>query len=185
LDKAWEAGPYFRRIKKNGSDNEWHSIDATIIRAHRHAAGAIGGQEHEALGKSRGGFGTKIHAKVDALGYPLEFILTGGQESEINQAEALVQGGECSALLADKGYDSDAFRIYLKEKNIIPVIPGRSNRKEEILYDRDLYKERNVVERFFSRIKEFRRIATRYDKRATMFMGALILASIIIWLKIL
>jgi transposase len=145
-------------------------IDGTIIRAHRHAAGARDGQEKQGLGRSCGGFSSKIHAKVDSLGMPLAFIVTSGQAHEIKQA--------------DRGYDCDSFRNDLTDKDITPVIPGRKSRKKKVDYDKHIYKERNIVERFFGRIKEFRRIATRYDKTACMYKGALLMASIIIWCRL-
>ena len=159
-------------------------IDGTIIRAHRHAAGAQGGQEKQGLGRSCGGFSSKVHAKVDAFGMPLGFIITGGQESDINQAESLVADEPCDFLLADRGYDSDAFRKTLSEKQIISVIPGRKNRIVEIEYDKFIYRERNAVERFFGRIKEWRRVATRYDKTARMFKGGLVMGSILMWCRL-
>ena len=159
-------------------------IDGTIIRAHRHAAGAVGGQENQGLGRSCGGFSSKIHAKVDAFGLPLGFIITAGQDSDIGQAEALIGEDKCQNLLADRGYDSDSLRKVLDAKGITPVIPGRKNRLILIEYDVHVYKERNAVERFFGRIKEYRRIATRYDKTAIMFKASLTLASIIMWLKL-
>jgi len=170
-------------LKKDG-DHEWHMIDSTIIRAHRHAAGARGGQENEGLGRGCGGFSSKIHARVDALGMPLAFIITGGEQHDVVQAGNLVEPHSCAYLLADRGYDSDAFRQNLIAKNAIPVIPGRKNRLHSIEYDRHIYKERNAVERFFGRLKEFRRIATRYDKTALMFRGALLFAAIFIWCKL-
>jgi transposase len=159
-------------------------IDGTIIRAHRHAAGAKGGQENQALGRCCGGFSSKIHGKVDALGMPLGFIITAGQQSDIGQGETLVGSDFCNFLLADRGYDSDPFREALEKKGITPIIPGRRSRKVPIQYDKHTYKERNAVERFFGRIKEFRRISTRYDKTVYMFKGALFFASIIMWCKL-
>lgn len=88
-----------------------------------------------------------------------------------------------SKLAADKGYDSDAFRSYLKQQGIKPVIPGKSNRKKRIRYDKEAYKGRNVVERCFCRLKDFRRIATRYDKLARNFFSALcFVATLAYWL---
>lgn len=159
-------------------------IDGTIIRAHRHAAGAIGGQENQGLGRSCGGFSSKVHAKVDSFGMPLGFIITPGQASEIKEAEQLIGEEKCDFLLADLGYDCDSFRKTLIDKGITPVIPGRKHRKNPIEYDKHTYKERNIVERFFGRIKEFRRIATRYDKTACMYKGALLMASILIWFRL-
>lgn len=157
-------------------------IDGTTIRAHRHAAGARGGQGKQGLGRSCGGFSSKIHAKVDAFGRPLKFIITEGQAADIGQASSLIGDEQCQNLLADKGYDSNPLRDFLALKNITPVIPGRSNRLEKMDYDKHTYKERNAIERFFGRIKEFRRIATRYDKTTIMFHGALLIASIFIWI---
>ncbi len=96
----------------------------------------------------------------------------------------LVADDLCEFLLADKGYDSDAFRKELTSKNITPVISGRKNRLIKIDYHKELYKERNAVERFFGRIKEYRRIATRYDKTALMYKGGLTLISILMWLML-
>ena len=90
----------------------------------------------------------------------------------------------CDALIADRGYDSDSFREVLISKEMTPVIPGRKNRLIPIDYDKHTYKERNAVERFFARVKEYRRIATRYDKTAVMFKAGLTLVSILLWLKL-
>lgn len=158
-------------------------IDATVIRAHQHAAGSTKGQETQALGRSVAGFSTKVHAKVDSHGYPLDFKLTGGEVHEMMIAKDLISF-ECDYLLADRGYDSDEFRLFLLEGGITPVIPGKCNRKKAVEYDSFIYKERNQVERFFNKIKHYRRIACRYDKSSLMFKGSLILVGIILWLKI-
>ena len=108
-------------------------IDSTTIRAHRHAAGAKGKrQSKEGLGRSCGGFSSKIDVKVNGLGIPLVFIITSGQLSDIGQAEELVQKDSASFLLADRGYDSDSFRQILHSKNICPVIPVRKNRLKPV-----------------------------------------------------
>lgn len=176
----------FSFFLKEGGDHEWHIVDATMVRAHRHAAGASkasGGQEKQGLGRSCGGFSSKVHVKVDALGLPLEFIVTPGQDSEITQADELIGEERCEFLLADRAYDSDELRQNLVNKGAEAVIPGRKNRKKAIIHDKEIYKERNIVERFFARIKEFRRIATRYDKTLTMFRGALVFVSVLLWVK--
>ena len=123
-------------------------IDATIIRAHQHAAGAEGGQEKQALGRSCGGFSTKIHAKVDALGMPLDFIVTAGQVHDSQLAQALLNDDYCDYLIADRGYDDDEFRKELWQHGTCPVIPGKKNRREPVKYDQHIYKERNFIERF-------------------------------------
>lgn len=171
-------------FKKKDADNEYNSIDATIVRAHQYAAGALGGQKHEALGRSRGGLSTKIHCKIDALGYPLRIILSGGEEAEIKYATALVNNEPCDFLLGDRGYDADPFRSSLKDNRITPVIPGRSHRLKEVIYDKYIYQERNMIERFFNRMKNFRRLATRYDKRARMYQAFITLFCVFKWLDV-
>lgn len=120
---------------------------------------------------------------MDALGNPLRLILTEGQVHDIRQAEALIEGFACEKVLADKGYDSDKFRAVIASKGAEAVIPPKRSRKETIPYDKDVYKERNLVERFFNKIKNFRRIATRYDKTALSFAAMLALAAAMIWLR--
>lgn len=159
-------------------------IDGTTIRAHRHAAGALGGQDKQGLGRSCGDFSSKIHVKVDAFGMPLKIIITAGQAADIKQAEALVGEDICEDLLADRGYDSDDFRETLNGKRIRPIIPGKKNRLQPIEYDRHTYKERNAIERFFGRLKEYRRIATRYDKTTIIFKAGIVVACIFMWLKL-
>jgi transposase len=142
--------------------------------------------ETEALGRSRGGFSTKIHALVDALGNPLTFILTPGQAGDCPQAESLLAfcGGEeqktaIEAVLADKGYDSsDLARHIESEFEAEAVIPSRTNAKHPREIDRELYKDRNKIERFIGRVKHYRRVATRYDKTARNYMAFLHVASI-------
>ena len=110
-----------------------HAIDSTIVRAHQHAAGVKGGyQNQEALGRSRGGFTTKIHVRTDASGRPLAFELTGGQAHDVKGYDALIELCEAQPgkLLGDKGYDADAIRDDLAERGIEPVIPPKSHRTE-------------------------------------------------------
>lgn len=120
---------------------------------------------------------------MDALGNPLRFILSEGQVHDIRQAEALIEGFACEKVLADKGYDSNGFREAIASKGAEAVIPSKRSRSEPVPYDKDVYKERNLVERFFSKIKHFRRIATRYDKTALSFAAMLSLAAAMIWLR--
>lgn len=164
-------------------DLEVHIIDGTIIRAHACAAGyGKDSQAQEALGRSKGGFTTKIHALVDALGNPLKFILTPGQRNEITQAEALTENVHNSVVVADKGYDSNAFVASLESKECEVVIPPKRNRKVQRYYDEHIYKERHLIECFFGKIKNFRRIFSRFDKTAEVFMGFLNFVGALIWL---
>jgi transposase len=120
---------------------------------------------------------------VDALGNPAALSLTPGQASDLSQAEPLLDEVEPEAFLADKAYDADALIETLEERNITPVIPPKANRLVKRETDFALYRERNLVERFFCKIKQFRAIATRYDKLANTFLAAVHLISAIIWLN--
>lgn len=127
---------------------------------------------------------TKIHATCDALGNPTGFHLTPGQACDLDGADILLGEIAADILLADKGYDADA-RVLdrLAAAEIEPVIPPKSNRKEPRDYDKALYKARYLIENFFEKLKHYRAIATRYDKTASAFLGAIHLAASVIWLN--
>jgi putative transposase len=135
------------------------------------------------LGRSRGGLSTKIHAAGDALGLPLRLIGSAGQRNDIAFAHELVDGLEAEAMIADKGYDADHLCDRLVQTGAKVVIPPKRNRKVQRPYDVQLYKERNLIERFFNKLKQFRRVATRYDKLLANFIGFVKLAAIAIWLR--
>lgn len=137
----------------------------------------------EAIGRSVGGLSTKIHAKVDAFGQLVNILLTPGQVHESQVAHDILAGEMCESLLADKAYDIDSFRHRLVEQGIKPVIPSKKNRLHPSTHDWYTYKERNIVERFFQKIKRFRRIATRYDKTARMYLTGVMFVSILLALK--
>jgi transposase len=159
-------------------------LDSTIIRAHQHAAGAEGSSaEHEALGRSRGGFSTKVHVACDGLGKPVKIILTPGQDHDVTQGHALVADNEADKVIADKAYDSDALIADIESTGAEPVIPPRSNRNTDRSYNKKDYKKRNVIERFISVIKQCRRVATRYEKTARNFLAVVQLASIFVLLN--
>jgi transposase len=156
------------------------ALDSSHIKAHRCAGGGKRGAEFQAIGLTKGGRNSKIHAIVDEDRSPWVLILTPGNTADCIMAQecvSLIPG--IKELLADKGYDTDAFRAFLKQQKIRPVIPGKSNRKKRIRHDRKAYKNRNVIERCFGRLKDFRRIATRYDKLAQNFFSALCFVTIL------
>ncbi len=140
------------------------------------------GREAQKIGKSRGGFSTKVHATTDSLGCPTRFMLSGGNISDYTYALPLLQGQQADFVLADKGYDSDDVVREIESMKAESVIPPRSHRKEPRYYDEYLYKERNEIERMFCKLKQFRRIASRYDKLASSYLSFLYVASISIWL---
>ena len=130
-----------------------------------------------------GGFRTKIHILVDALGNPVEFILTGGQEADVTQAEPLMQGHKTDAVIADNAYDSNAIIDAAKRQGAKAVIPSKKNRKVPREYDTHLYKERKKVEWFINLLKQYRRVATRYEKTGRNFLGFVHVASIMVLLR--
>jgi transposase len=126
---VWES--LFKALADD-PDNEYAMIDATIVRAHQHSAGARKKKGvNQAIGRSRGGLTTKIHMIVDALGNPLAFSLTGGQVHDITQAETLTAQVQPEAVLGDKGYDADSYIASLRARAIQPVIPPKANRKNK------------------------------------------------------
>lgn len=134
------------------------------------------------MGRSRGGLTSKIHALVDAEGRPVTVHLTGGQIADCSQAEALIDVlGEGDILLADKGYDSNAIRAKAAQRKAWANIPPKANRKGTFAFSAWLYRQRNLVERFFNRIKHFRGIATRYDKNPANYLAAVKLIATRIW----
>jgi transposase len=142
-----------------------------------------GGQEQQALGRSRGGFSTKIHIAVDALGNPLRLILTAGQESDVAQGAPLIKDFTAQAVIADKGYDADELVKTITEQQAQAVIPPRNNRTEQREYDRHLYRERHLVECFINKIKHYRRVFSRFEKLSKNYLGFLSFVSALIWLR--
>ena len=127
---------------------------------------------------------TKIHALVDALGNPTAFLLTAGQAHDLAGADCFLPQLKADALLADKAFDADKRVIEpLQAAGITPVIPSVPGRSLRRAYDRDLYKQRHLIENFFCKLKQFRAVATRYDKRAANFLAGIYAASILIWLN--
>lgn len=135
------------------------AIDSTYVRAHRSAHGGKGGQA-QAIGPSRGGQTTKLHALTDVLGRPFAFMLTPGKVSDMRAAPTLLARlDKARYLVADKGYDANGLRAFLRSRNTVPVIPGRTNRKRSIDYDKRRYRHRHLIENTFCRLKDFRRVA--------------------------
>ncbi|HWU17086.1 MAG TPA: IS5 family transposase [Devosia sp.] len=164
-------------------DNQYLMLDSTLVRAHQQAATGKGGTKNQALGRSRGGLTTKIHMLTDSLGRPLRFILTPGQAGDVLSAAALLDGFAATAVLADKAYDSNAFRQIVAETGAEAVIPSNRSRKTLIPHDPIIYKIRNRIERCFNELKHFRRLATRYDRRAQYFLSFIHLAAAMIWMR--
>ncbi|MGR3247834.1 MAG: IS5 family transposase [Paracoccus sp. (in: a-proteobacteria)] len=158
------------------------SIDSTAVRAHRSAHGGKGGPKIQAIGRSRGGPTTKIHALTDVYGRTTAFILGPGNGADISAASDLLDLlPPPKRLLADKGYDANSLRKRLADSATEAVIPSTRSRKKPIPHDVAAYRARNRIERAFCRLKDWRRIATRYDKLAANFASAVAIAATIIW----
>ncbi|WP_423135971.1 IS5 family transposase [Methylocella tundrae] len=183
----WRKAGVWDRILKGVSkayDGDIQMIDSSSIRVHQHAANTKKVDGSHCMGRSRGGLTTKIHALVDAEGLPIDLKLTEGQahdgRSAADMLEALAGG---QILLADRAYDSDALRQSLGARGAWANIKPMPNRKNVPAFSSYLYRYRNLVERFFNKIKHYRGVATRYDKRADNFLAGVKLASIRIWLR--
>ncbi|WP_236576671.1 IS5 family transposase [Streptomyces sp. HF10] len=187
-------------------DVEWLvSVDSTVVRAHQHAAGARkGGLRNPALGRSRGGLTSKIHLACDGRGRPLAFVVTGGNTNDCTRFTAVMEAIRVPRIgpgrprvrpdhvLGDKGYSSKAIRTWLRRRGIPHTIPERADQIRNRArrgsrggrppaFDREAYRHRNVVERCFNRLKQWRGIATRYDKTTESYEAAVTLASLLMW----
>lgn len=193
----WQAiWAELQRLADMQGQLDWsmHFVDGTVVRAHQCAAGARGGQAAEALGRSRGGFSTKIHLRAEGHGKPVAFVLSGGERHESKFLQPLVETGAVrragrgrprvrpDRIVGDKGYSYTTTRKYLHSRGIRVTIPRRKDQGDDLCFDAVVYKERNKVERLVNRLKNFRRIATRYDKRAASYHGWLTIAAVLLWL---
>jgi transposase len=152
---------------------------------------ALGG---EALGRSQGGFSTKLHLRADGQGQPITAVLTGGERHEQIALEAVLDQGAIPRpgrgrprlrprrVAGDKGYSSPTARRRLRRRGITPVIPSKTNQRRQPRFDREAYRRRNLVERLINRLKQFRRIATRYEKRAANYLAMVIIGMIRLWI---
>ena len=178
-----------------------HFVDATVIRAHQHAAGArwdkaVGDRANaEALGRSQDGFSTKPHLRAEGSSKPMVAVLTGGERHEQIALKALLDNGlirrrpgrgrprlRPGRVAGDKGYSSPTARNRLRRRHIRPTIPSKSNQRRQPSFDRKAYRQRNRIERLINHLKQFRRIATRYEKRGINYLAMVMLGMILLWL---
>ena len=153
-------------------------IDSSTVRVHKLGAGSWNDGTPREIGRSRGGPTTKIHVAVDGCGQPQVMHLSPGQAADCTQAPALLGGLAAGTIvIADKAYDTDAILDQVARAGGVAAIPSKANRRAPREINREAYARRNLVERFFCRIKEFRRVATRYEKRARNFMATVMLAA--------
>ncbi|MAU22103.1 MAG: IS5/IS1182 family transposase [Martelella sp.] len=175
----------FAELAAECGEPEQLMIDATHLKAHRTAASLLKkGMFPRRIGRTKGGLNSKLHAVCDGHGRPLIMLLSEGQMSDYKGAARMIEAfPKAKTLLADKGYDADWFREALAERKIKTCIPSRANRKVPIAHDRKLYQKRHKIENMFGRLKDWRRIHTRYDRCAhTFFSSICIAAAVIFWL---
>lgn len=166
-------------------DNEWNFIDSTIVKAHQHSTG-YHSDKSEQIGKSVAGNSTKIHMLSDAHGNPISFILSEGQLHDSKIAGELIEMSSGEHIIADRAYSSAELRDQIAAKGAQPIIPKKKNSvdKTNIGFDIYLYKIRHLAENLFARLKHFRSISTRYDKKGSNFASMIYLGCIFIWSKI-
>ena len=157
-------------------DMEYAMVDATIVKVHRHGQGASG----QAIGHSRGGLTTKILALTDALGNLVKFILMPGQRHDITGVKELIADVRFDALLADKAFDANWLIEELNRRGAQVVISQMPRRRSPLEIDPEVYKWRHLIENFFGKLKEFKRIAMRSDKTDTSFSAVIHLAAAVI-----
>ncbi len=141
------------------------------------------GSEDQAIGRSRGGLSTKIHVAVRGLGCPVRFALTAGHRGDVPQVAPLIDGLPAKVIMADTAYDADHFRQAIAGKGALAVIPNNPSRTRKHPLDRHLYAQRHLVECRFSKLKQFRRVATRFEKTARNYLAIITLAATVLWLR--
>jgi transposase len=176
---VWER--VFEGLTKD-ADFEDVFIDSTAIRVHQQRGRGTPKNGTQAISRSRGGLTTKLHALVDGLGNPARLQLGAGQAHDVTQAEPLLEGVRAEKVVADKAYDSRALINTIHQRGGKAAIPPRSNNHQPREFDPHVYQARNLVERFFNRIKHFRRVSTRYDKLDCRYHAFVLAAAILIWL---
>jgi len=176
LGKPVPAACWKRAVRRH-PDDRFYSRQSTPL-----GIGRKRGEQKQAVGRSRGGRNTKIHALADAKGCLIALLLTGGEAHDCPVAERLIDRAEPAELmLGDKAYDSNELRDQLDQRGTKPVIPNRTNRKCPFPFSKRLYKLRWRIESAFNRLKDFRRIATRYDKLARNYLASICLAAALVW----
>ena len=167
------------RSRLRVSDRRQHHHPRPSTRCRRQK----GGSEDQAIGRSRGGLSTKIHIAVRGLGCPVRLILTAGQRGDCPQAYSLIEGLAAEVVLADAAYDADPLRQAIAEKGAVAVIPNNPSRARKYPLDKHLYAQRHLIECCISKLKQFRRVATRFEKTARNYLAVVTVAAIVLWLR--
>ena len=182
--RRWAHNSVWQRVFEavQDPDLDWAMLDCTSVLAHQHAAGQKSSAPTEALGRSRAGFTNKLHAVVDSLSNPLRLALTPGQQADCTVSTELLAGLAVGAVLADKAYDTDTTVAEIAQAGATVVVPSKRGRSTARVLDHNLSTHRNKVEHSFERLKQYYRLATRYDKSAASFLAFAHCAASFVWL---
>jgi transposase len=158
-------------------------IDGSHIKLHQFGTNPAGGQSAQAIGRTKGGLNTKLCALVEGRGRLMAAVLAPGQTYEVEAAAPLLDGLKTVLLVGDKGFDADALRQRMLTQGCLACVPPRSGRCSPAWYHRGFYRQRHKIENFFQRIKIYKRVSTRYDKLAVVFLNFILVAAVFDWLK--
>jgi transposase len=184
--RRWVAGGLFARLLAGLAQDavgELRHLDCSFIKLHQHGANPPGGQQAQAMGRTKGGLNTKLAAVVDARGRAVAVSLAPGPQHDQHAVAPLLPCVRRRRVVADKGFDADTFRGRLHAQRTRCCIPPKRGRRQPARFHRGYYRRRHQIENFFCRIKAYRRVATRYDKLAVTFLGFIQLAAIVDWLS--
>jgi transposase len=172
------------RVLARGAQGRLRFLDASHIKVHQDASNPAGGQQNQAIGRTKGGLNTKLSAWVEGGGRAISVSLAPGQQADVTVAQASSRPRLRGTItVADKGYDSDSFREELRRGGSRPCIPPRGNRRQPASWHRGHYRKRHKVENLFQRLKRYRRVGTRYEKNDPYFLAFVQLAAVLDWLK--
>jgi len=183
--RRWQRAGLFERLLVFASaraTGELRHVDCSHIKLHQHGANPRGGQEAQAIGRTKGGINTKLAAVVDAQGRAVGLCLAPGQRHDLRAIEPLLPCLRRRRAVADKGFDYDTLRRRLRRQRTRICIPRRRGRRAVTSFHRGYYRRRHRIENFFGRIKRFRRISTRYEKLAATFLALVQFAAALDWL---
>jgi transposase len=185
--RRWCASGLFARMLKvlgRRACGGLRHLDCSHIKLHQHGANPVGGQEAQAMGRTKGGLNTKLSALVDRHGRAVALSLAPGPQHDQHAALPVLRGLKGRCIVADKGFDSNIFRRKLRRRHAAPCIPPRKGRRQPARFHRGYYRARHHIENFFGRIKAYRRVSTRYEKLAATFLFFVSFAAILDWLTL-
>ena len=182
----WCAAGAFARLlaaMARAAEGELRALDCSHIKLHQHGANPAGGQEAQAIGRTKGGLNTKVAVVVEGRGRPVAVALAAGQRHDLRAVEPLLPHLRGYRVVADKAFDTPSFRARLRRQKTRTCIPPRRARRNPCTFHRGYYRQRHKVENFFCRMKRHRRLSTRYEKLAATFLGFVHLAAALDWLN--